>query len=124
MFRAQEAQAKAKVVQKVFGLGGLQVKKSIKLKGISKKSTNFKENDISARDLDNDFEKMNETDVNVRAADPLISGGLSQEEIYSVTNKAKDNISDCYNKYKIIDNISGGRVQVKWTIQPNGKTVY
>ena len=64
---------------------------------------------ISARDLDNDFEKMNETDVNVRVKHPLISGGLSQEEIYSVTNKAKDNISDCYNKYKIIDNISGGR---------------
>lgn len=109
---------------KTLGLGGLQAGKSLGIAGAANAVNQFggakmvNEND-AAKSFKGAREAVN-VNVNVRAADPLISGGLSQEEIQTVIDSNKNQIAHCYRRLLQKEPGAAGRVSVRFTIGSSG----
>lgn len=59
--------------------------------------------------------------VNVRAGDPLVSGGLSQEEILGVIRAQLNQIRHCYEKLLQRKPNASGKVNVQFVVGTNGR---
>ena len=59
--------------------------------------------------------------VNVRAGDPLVSGGLSQEEILGVIRAQLNQIRHCYEKLLQRSPNASGKVNVQFIVGTNGR---
>lgn len=59
--------------------------------------------------------------VNVRAGDPLVSGGLSQEEILGVIRAQLNQIRHCYEKLLQRKPNASGKINVQFVVGTNGR---
>lgn len=62
-----------------------------------------------------------QTRVNVTAGDPLVSGGLTQEETMGVIRAGLNQIRHCYEKLLQRSPASSGKIKVKFSIGLNGR---
>lgn len=61
------------------------------------------------------------TSVNVRAGDPLVSGGLTQQEIATVIRANLNQIRHCYEKLLQSSPNSAGKIKMKFVVGTNGR---
>ena len=108
---------------KTIGLGGLSEAKSLGISGSASAVSQFegaklvKENEVGQS-----FKGSREAvAVNVRATDPVVSGGLGQDEIIEVINKNINQIRHCYQRLLQKDPSAVGRVKVRFVIGLNGR---
>ena len=60
-------------------------------------------------------------DVVVPASDPVIAGGLSQQEVQAVIRANLNQIRRCYEQLLQRSPSAQGKVKVKFVVQPNGR---
>lgn len=107
---------------KTFGLGGLQASSSLGIAGAASAVSQFgggkmvKENEIGGA-----FKGSRPGNVSVRGTDPLISGGLTQEEVQDVMSKNVGQVRHCYQKLLQKEPGAIGRLKVRFTIGKGGR---
>ena len=57
----------------------------------------------------------------VPASDPVIAGGLSQQEVQAVIRANLNQIRHCYEQLLQRSPSAQGKVKVKFVVQPNGR---
>ncbi len=104
------------------GLGGLQAGKSLGIAGAASAVSQFGgEKMVSEKDVSQKFRSSREgLAVNVRATDPLIAGGMNQEEISEVVNKNMNQIPHCYQRLLQKEPGISGKVNLAWVISGDG----
>ncbi len=108
---------------KTLGLGGLSSGKSLGISGSASAVSQFgsaklvKDNEVGGA-----FKGAREgRAVNVSASDPLVSGGLSQEEIAAVVNKNINQIRHCYSRLLQKNPDAVGKVNMHFVIGASGR---
>ncbi len=107
---------------KNFGLGGVGVGSTLGLAGSSDITNSFgsAEGVIGGKGLGRFTGASGPAKVAVRASDPLVSGGLSQEEIMGVINKNINQIRHCYEVLLQSSPSANGKIKVQFVISLDG----
>ena len=115
--------------RKTFGLGGAATgAKSVGIGGSNNAVNSFGQGRGSlvgtgkGKGLGNAFGSgKRPVSVNVRAGDPLVSGGLSQEEILGVIRAQLNQIRHCYEKLLQRSPNASGKINVQFIVGTNGR---
>ncbi|MBI2603120.1 MAG: AgmX/PglI C-terminal domain-containing protein [Deltaproteobacteria bacterium] len=106
---------------KGFGLGGLGTGKSLGIAGAEQAVGSFGGGGLlKDSEVGGGFAREG-VDVNVRGTDPLISGGLTDDQVKAVINANLNQIRHCYQQLLQKDPEALGRVRIKFIIGLTGR---
>ena len=111
---------------KNYGLGGLAGSKSLAVGGSGSALNQFGTGEGVVGDgkgVSQAFKGKGQVAIDVRAGDPLVSGGLSQEEILKVIRANLNQIKNCYERWLQRVPDANGKMKVQWVVGLDGSVL-